>query len=72
MTIATYSSPPTVLPPAADWVAVGVAAASETCVTAAAVVASAPVAVVAAADSTITRGIWCARVEDVTAIALTS
>ena len=54
MTIATDSSLPTGPPSAADWVAVGVAAASETSVTAAAVVASAPVAVVAAADSIIT------------------
>ena len=62
MAIAADSSPPTGLPSAADWVAAGVAAASETSVTAATVVASAPVADVAAADSIITTA-------DATAIA---
>ena len=45
MAIAADSSSPTGLPLAADWVAAGVAAASETSVTAAAIVASATVAV---------------------------
>ena len=53
MTIAADSSSPTGPPSAADWVAIGVAAASETSVTVAAVVASAPVATVATADSII-------------------
>ena len=70
MAIAADSSSPTGPPSAADCLAVGVAAASETSVTAAAVVASAPVAVVAAADSIITRGIRCAGVEEVAAIDL--
>ncbi len=71
MAIAADSLPPTGSPSAADWVAAGVAAASETSVTAATDVASAPVAtVVAAADSIITRGIRCAGVEEVAAIPL--
>ena len=53
MAIAADSSSPTGPPSAADWVAAGVAAASETSVTAVAVVASAPVATVAATDSII-------------------
>jgi hypothetical protein len=53
MAIAADSSSPTVLPSATDWVDAGVAAASETSVTAATVVASATVAT-AIADSTIT------------------
>ncbi len=53
MTITADSSPPTGPPLAADRVAAGVAAALEMSITAAAVVASAPVATVAAADSII-------------------
>jgi hypothetical protein len=70
MVIAADSSPPTGPSLAADWVAAGIAAVSETSVTAAANVASAPVAVIAAADSIITREIRCAGVEEVAAIAL--
>ncbi len=70
MTIVAELSSPSVLPLATDWVAVSVAAALETCVTAAAVVASAPIAAVAATDSIITRGIRGAWVEEVVAIAL--
>ena len=54
MAIAADSSSPTVLPLAADWVAAGVAAASETSITAAPIVASAAVATVATTDSIIT------------------
>ncbi len=54
MTIATDSSPPTCPPSAADWVAAGVTAASETSVTTATDVASVAVTVVAAANSIIT------------------
>jgi hypothetical protein len=54
MAIAADSSSPTVLPSAADWVAAGIAAASETSVTSAAVVASTAIATVAATDSIIT------------------
>ena len=53
MAIAADSSSPTGPPLAADWVAASVAAASETSVTSATVVASAPVATVAATDSII-------------------
>ena len=53
MAIAADSSSPTGPPSAADWVAASVAPASETSVTASAVVASAPIATVAAADSII-------------------
>ena len=54
MVIAADSSPPTGLASAAYWVDAGVAATLETSVTAATVVASAPVAVVATTDSIIT------------------
>ena len=54
MVIAADSLSPTCPPSVADWVAAGVAAASETSITTAAVVASAPVPIVAVADSIIT------------------
>ena len=54
MAIATELSSPSGVPSAADWVAAGVAAASETSITAPAVVPFAAVATVAAADSIIT------------------